>query len=204
MFYAHDRACKIKLITNWETAQSSCLNCASNPRAVGPRKFWCEFLMIVLLLEQCPCSVFSVNWSPASWYKLFVPISYCFLRCQTLTCLSAISRNENTPCGPAPLWKLSYIVSLDPTWTKTDMPFCQVDPCGEVDECPVSCFSVILMAFLVWYVHCRADIHNFFVVIANNSLELWPATLNSHFITCTSFAVHKEKSLTFTCVCMLL
>ena len=40
-----------KLITELETGQSSHLSHASN---LGPKKFHCEFLTIVLLIEQCP------------------------------------------------------------------------------------------------------------------------------------------------------
>ena len=65
-----------------ETTQSSHSNCVSNLRAVGPRKFCCEFLTIALLLEQCPhVAFFPVKVESCFMVQAFVPVSYRCLNC---------------------------------------------------------------------------------------------------------------------------
>ena len=79
----------------------------------------------------------------------FVPLGYRCLSGLTATkCSLAFQRlqwTKNAPSGPAPSWKLLFIINFDSylatSLTKFDVRFCRVDPPVEVDGWRVSsCF----------------------------------------------------------------
>ena len=87
--------------------------------------------------------------------QAFVPLGYHCLSCSTATkCSFAFQRLQwmkSAPCGPAPTWKLLFIVSFDSylaiSLTISDMCFCRVDPHVEVDGWRVSSyFYIVAMA----------------------------------------------------------
>ena len=122
------------LLSRLETAQSSHLNRTSDLRA----------------------SYLFVKLESYVVVQAFVTVSYRCLSCSTaakrLLAFQWLQGTKNAPCGPAPLWKLLYIIGFDfylaINWTKTDVRFYQVDLHVEVDgwRVPLS-FYIVAMPF---------------------------------------------------------
>ena len=142
-------------LTALETVRSSLLNRVSNLRASWPKKIslWVSYDHSTTTRAVAHIALFSV--------KLVLPngtssVSYRSLNCSTIAKLSLafqrLHRMKNAPHGPVLSWKLHvsymYIISFDSylavSLTKTDVRFCQVDLCMEVNGWRVSsCFSIV-------------------------------------------------------------
>ena len=76
-------------------------------------KFRCDFLTIVILLEQCLIYLFRVKRESCFMVQASVPLGYRCLNCSAATKHSfAVQRLQwmrNVQCGPAPSWKLLFI-----------------------------------------------------------------------------------------------